>query len=134
MKEPKPWYGEQLNYYSEIRQADGTVQQIMVENDEDPQKTRKAILLSKMSGRRLLCDEFDVVLYANKGNKVEAYVLIPRQPKLLKKDAFLVACPSNYCFDLPMSKLASTLAELDAKYAVPASVQGEIPALAPQVH
>jgi len=118
LKEPRPWYEERLNHYVELRSADVTVQEIMSENDNDPKKTRETFLATKMWRRpnKLLCDEFDLILYSNTSNKIETVVLIPRNSRALRRSAFLVWSPAHYDVDRPMSKLQSTLAELDAKY------------------
>lgn len=118
LQEKKPWYQPWRNPYSELRSADGAIQQILLENDREIDKTRAAFQVFLAAPRRvgraeLLSDQFDAIFYAN-ANKVEAWVLIPRDRDTPKAVYFSVSAEQFQV--LPLSDLQSTLAKLDSKY------------------
>jgi hypothetical protein len=118
MDYPQPWYQERLNSYSEIRMLDMNLQELLLENNQDIQATRKGFLGERSYRRRhmLLADEFDVIFFADKSNKVAAYVIIPRNPQLVAKGEFGASIPGNNDLVRPVSELQRTLADLDAAY------------------
>ena len=118
MEEQGPWYEERLNSYNELRVADGTIQQLLLENGGDLKKTQKAL---QAEGRwrynsKVFCEEFEVIFYGNSNGQLETYVLIPRNPQLLKKGHFFVFPADQPSVEKPISELEHTIAELDAKY------------------
>lgn len=117
LNEERPWYKERLNSYRELRAADFTVHECMLDTDEDLEKTRAAILSEKTHRQKPFFEQFEVLLYANENNKVEAYVLIPRNDRLLRQGRFaVVSLLDRSDFDRPISDLRRTIAQLDARY------------------
>jgi hypothetical protein len=117
MEYREPWYQERINSYSEFRMMDGLIQQLGLENNEDLESTRKALLREKTFRRQtLVADEFNVILYGDKSNKVAAYVIIPRQPQLVTKGQFGASMPGGGDLVRPISELQQTLAELELSY------------------
>ena len=115
-----PWYEEQLNYYNEVRQADGWIQQMLLENKSDLDRTCQAVAFLKQhrKGRELYCDLFNFVFYADQDGKVQAYVLIPRKADLRKRGVFFVSEPDVHEMDKPLTELPATLARLDKLYPI----------------
>jgi len=119
LQEKKPWYQPWLNPYSELRSAEGAIQQILLENNGEIDKTRAAFQIFPATPRRagsveLLSDRFDAILYANTNHQVEAWVLIPRDWDTAKARYFSVSAEQFQV--LPLSDLQSTLVKLDSKY------------------
>jgi hypothetical protein len=114
----QPWYQERMNPYNEIRMIDSMLQELLLENNQDIQATRKGFLSEKSYRRRqtLVADEFEVVFFADQSNKVAAYVIIPRSPQLAAKGKFGASIPGNNDLVRPVSELQRTLADLDATY------------------
>jgi hypothetical protein len=119
MEYEQPWHEERLHPYSEFRRASMVVGTLMADNDDDLEQTRKAFLAEDnwRRGKSLLCEDFQVVFYGKADNKIGAYVIIPRQPQLLKKGLFGVVTPLDKK-DLirPLSQLQETFATLDAAF------------------
>jgi hypothetical protein len=118
LKVDQPWYEERLNSYTELRMADGMVEQLLLENDEDLEKSRRAILTERgyRRARNPICEDFNVILCADSSNKVAAYLIIPRNPKLLAKGYFAVSSPDTSEFIRPLSQLQDTLMKMEARY------------------
>jgi hypothetical protein len=133
-KETQPWYMPSLGYHNEIRMADGALQTILLETGQDLTKTRQAVMVWPMFGHVRLSDEFDVLLYANNSNKVDAYIIIPRESARLKKRAFLVSTPENSNFDSPLSELPATLSRLDTRYPASKRAPDNLHAPEPPAH
>jgi hypothetical protein len=117
LKSTEPWYEERLDSYTELRIADGTVQQLMIETDEDLGKTRRPILAERgyRGSRRPLCEDFDIILYGNGSNQVAGYMIIPRNPKLLAKGNFAAWTPESPGSILPLTKLQETISKMEAE-------------------
>jgi hypothetical protein len=118
MENHQPWYQERMNYYAELRMADGAVQQLLLENSDDLESTRKAFAGERSNRRQriLMADEFNVIFYGDKSNKVAAYLIIPRLPQLVTKARFGASIPGTNDLVRPLSDLQKTIAELDAAY------------------
>jgi len=114
----QPWYEERLNSSAELRIADGTVEQLMLENDLDLEKTLRAIAAERgyRRARNPICEDFDVILYGNGSNQVAACLIIPRNPKLLAKGDFAAWAPDSHAAILPLSQLEDTMSKMEAKY------------------
>lgn len=118
MDYPQPWYQERLSSYSEIRMIDVELEELLLENNQDVLSTRKGFL-SKRSNRHqqtLMADEFDVIFYVDRRNKVAAYVIIPRSPQFVANGKFGVSIPGSDDWVRPISELQRTLADLDTTY------------------
>lgn len=114
----QPWYAERVNSYVELRMADSTVEELLLENGQDWGKTRAAILAERgyRRTRNPICEDFNVILYSDGSNKVAAYLIIPRNPKLLAKGNFAASAPDRRELIRPLSQFKDTLSEMDAKY------------------
>jgi hypothetical protein len=114
----QPWFEERINSYSEFRMTDSLIQELLLENEQDLDATRKAFLRQRSyRGRQtLICDEFNVLFYANKSNKIEAYIVVPRNPRMVAKGQFAVSTLETNESFRPLSELQSTIADLDATY------------------
>jgi hypothetical protein len=118
MDEKEPWYHERVQSYYELKTAVVTIATLMMDTDADLEKMRKAVA-SEWAWRRragLLCDEFNIVFYANSSGKVEAFVVIPREEQLLKQGYFAASIPDQPDPMRPLKDLKRTIAELDAKF------------------
>jgi len=118
LKVDQPWYEERLNYYTEFRMAEGMVEQLLLENDGDLERLRRAIVSEEAyrRSRNPLCEDFDFILYADGSNKVAAYLIIPRNPKLLAKGNFAVSSSDTSEFIRPLSQLQDTLTKMEKQY------------------
>lgn len=114
----EPWYQERLNPYAEFRSVGGAVEQLALENGQDLEATRKAFR-SQSSYRRenmLISDEFNVIFYGDRSNKIAAYLLIPRNPQLVAHGEFSASIRGTNNLVRPMSELQRTITELDTAY------------------
>jgi hypothetical protein len=115
MEYRQPWY--RMNFFFELRMVDGLVQQLAVENEQDLESTRKALLREKSArGQTLVADEFNVIFYGDRSNKVAAYLIVPREPQLLSKGHFGAFVPGSNEHIRPSSELRQTIAELEMSY------------------
>jgi hypothetical protein len=114
----QPWFEERINTHSEFAFADMLVQESLVENNQDLDATRKAFFSQTSYRRRqeLISDEFNAIFYADKNNKVVAYIIVPRNPQLLAKEKFELSTPGTNGLIRPLSELQRTIADLDATY------------------
>jgi hypothetical protein len=114
----QPWYEERLNTYVELRMAESTVNELLLENSQDLEKARAAILAERgyRRTRNPLCEDFNVILYGDGSNKVAAYLIIPRMPQLRAKGDFAAAAADGRESIRPLSQLQDTLSKMDAKY------------------
>ncbi len=120
MNGPTPWNRprQRVNAYVELRTASIEVEMLAEDNDRDLAKTRAAFLAEKSRRREqgLLCEEFDVIFYADANDKVAAYVIVPRHSPLLDKGQFAVSPMESEDSVKPISDLPATIARLDATY------------------
>lgn len=118
LKVDQPWYEERLNSFTELRMAEGVVEQLLVENDQDLGKTRRAIMAERVyrRTRNPICEDFNVILYGDYSNKVAAYLIIPRNPKLLARGNFALSSSDTSGFIRPLSQLEDTLKRMEAQY------------------
>ena len=115
MEYHQPWY--RMNFFFELRIVDGFVRQLISENNEDLESTRKALRRKKsIRGQTLVADEFNVIFYGDRSNKVVAYLIIPRDPQLLSKGKFGASMPGSNEFVRPSSELQQTIAIQDEAY------------------
>lgn len=121
----EPWYQRRSNAYAELRSLDVDIRTMALDNDDDLAATRKAFYTQLSYRRRAtsLSEEFDVIFYGDRSNKVAAYLMVPRNPELVARGKFCVSIPNgtNLVSDLirPISELQKTIAELELKYPDP---------------
>jgi hypothetical protein len=113
-----PWYEPKLNYFIEVRQADGWIQQVILENGAALDATYQSVIFDDKNrrGRELFCELFNLILYADQDAKVQAYVIVPRKPALQGGGFFFVSTPDGSEMEKPLSELKSTVAALDERY------------------
>lgn len=118
MQNHHPWYQEQMYSLVELRRTAGAVEQLVLDNNENLKSTRKAFAREKSYRRQqvLMADEFNVIFYGDKSNKVAAYLIIPRIPQLVAKAQFGASIHGTNDLVRPISELQKTIAELDAAY------------------
>jgi hypothetical protein len=123
MNDEHPWYEKRAFSYSQLFYADSAVRQILIDQDEDLEGTRKAVLAGPKyyGGTNALCEDYNVILYGDTSNKVAAWAIIPRDPMLLAKSNFAVTVPEGGMSVKPLSQFPQLILELDAKYPVQAS-------------
>jgi hypothetical protein len=112
----KPWFQQRMSSYSGLRMADLLVRELILDNDEKLDATRKEFYSQTSYQRRqkLLADDFDVIFYGS--NKVAAYVIVPRDPTPGSKAKFAISAPGTSEVFKPISELQHAVAELDATY------------------
>lgn len=115
----EPWHEERLNFYLELSIASGEVEQCIFESKHDLQKARETLASvgGHRRGERLLAEDFNIILFPGKSNKVAAYVIIPRNPKLLAKANFATGTPTGSHEVLPLSELEPTIAKWESAHA-----------------
>jgi len=116
----EPWYEERLNAYTELRIAEGKLEQLMFEADQDLEKTRRAIVGERgyRNSRRPLCEDFNIILYGNHSNRVNGYLIVPRNPKLLAKGNFAAWTPDQPASILPLTQLRETMSRMEAEHPI----------------
>jgi hypothetical protein len=119
----QPWYERRLSSLMELMNADHTIRNAIIDNDQDFDATRKAVLVAPgyWNRRNPFCEDFNAIFYGDSGNKVAAYLIIPREPKLLAKGDFAISLPTGGMSRRPLSDLPQVVSELDAKYPIKAS-------------
>jgi len=113
----QPWYRVR-RFSSELTYADWAIQQLLMDNKQDLERTRKAVLAEygHWPGAKMLCEDFNIILYGDSSNNVAAYLIIPRDPQLIAKGNFIATVPEGSGLTKPLSQLQPMLSELDAKY------------------
>ncbi len=110
----EPWYQERYGGYRELKVADESVQELLLDTDGEPNATLNSLCSTRLftSSRPLLTEDFNVVLFASQANRVEAYVIVRRA----SARQFLLRLSPNHYELRPLQQLRSTLAELEAEY------------------
>jgi hypothetical protein len=116
------WYERRRSSY-ELVFAKQTIKYLLMDNDQDLARTRKAVFAESKSfgGQIPFCEAFNVIFYGNSNHTVAAYLVIPRDPELIAKGEFAVFGPDDRDLIQPLSQLQQTLSELDAEYSVTAN-------------
>ena len=113
----QPWYEKRGYSYRLLSDADSAVFQILIDDDQDLESTRKALPAAKYwSETNPLCEDFNVILYGDSSNKVAGCLIIPRDTKLLDKGGFAFLDPQGGRLVKPLSELPQLVLEMDAKY------------------
>lgn len=110
-----------MGAYYELRNADGEVQSLVAEKGGDLESTYRAFLAESSPGRRrqLYSDFMNLILYGDNHGKVAAYVMIPREPQLVKQGLFAVWTENPPDFSVKSrSELPGVIAAFDAKYPI----------------
>jgi hypothetical protein len=120
----QPLYVERKNPYRELSFADDIISQILKDNHEDLQRTRKAILSGPnwRDQGNPLCEEYDVILYGDSRNQVAACLIIPRQLKSRAEGIFGFSDPQEEGLVKPLSQLPQLVSEMDGKYPIKVSL------------
>ena len=119
----QPWYEIRGLSYRQLSGADSAVGQIVIDNDQDFEKTRQSILAVSTSwgSANPLCEDYNIILYGDSSNEVATYLIIPRKAESLAQGEFAVTVPEGSRLFKPISELPKLLVELDAKYPIKAS-------------
>src|SRR5262249_147406 len=118
VQDPQPWYQIHTTPHLELRMAEGILQILLVEHDQDLESTRKALAAQTCyrHAQTLLTEEFNFIFYSDKSNRVVTYLIVPRNPRSLAKGEFQASSPGASELPRPISELHQTLAELDTTY------------------
>lgn len=114
----QPWYEERLNPALEYSMVSASLDMLMMETDSDLKKTYQAYLADThiRPGRGPMSESFNVIFFADREEKVRAYVIVPRIPQLVRKGYFSVVSPDDREFARPLAELENTIARLEAKF------------------
>jgi flagellar biosynthesis protein FliQ len=114
---PEPWY-QSDDAYIQLSMAESSINELLLDNDQDLQTVRKAFSLAKFGMERAnhLAETFDAVFYGDKSNKVVAWLLIPRELASRGRGVFSLSVPGTTDRIRPISELPGAIAELDATY------------------
>jgi hypothetical protein len=115
----QPLYEKRGQSYRLLSDADSAVFQILIDDDQDLESTRKALPAARYwSGTNAFCENFNVILYGDRSNKVAACLIIPRDPKLLDKGGFAFLDAEGGRLVKPLSELPQLVLEMDTKYPI----------------
>ena len=116
-EEPGPWFEPRNNTWIELRMAELSVRELLLDEGDDLRKTQEGLCaIEPRTGRGLFCERFNVLLFANATNGVVAYVIVPREPQPIQRGLFLVAMPDEPSSIHLLERLPSTLAMLETNY------------------
>ena len=121
----EPWYRERMGSYIQVLRMDGEVQELLMENNSEFERTRRAFFLMSPERRhRIGYEEFDVIFYPDVSNNVCAYVMIPRDAQQSARKFFGTWVSGESDMIKPIAELPQTISQLDAAYAPGERVQG----------
>ena len=120
----QPWYERRGGSFWVLMDASDKMLEVVTDNDQDLEKTRNAVMAvpGYLGGTHPLCEDFNVILYGDSSNNVAAYLIIPRDPKLLATGVFAACLPDGTAhLSKPLSELPQLVSEMDAKYPIKTS-------------
>lgn len=112
------WYHARHTAYFELQMADSSLRELILDFDGEPDRILRHFRSKPAygAGSNLTCEVLDVILYVNSTNRVEVYVVVPRDPLLLQQGVFAVSGSPERCDFRPLAELQMTLAELDGRF------------------
>ena len=118
-----PLYEERLYSEVELYRAYGTIRSSLSDS-EDLEGARTSILAEHgiRGDRQSFCEAFGVILFSDANRRVLAYVIIPRDPRLVAQKKFAYSNPDGPCEFKHISTLPAVLSELEVKYSVRVSL------------
>jgi hypothetical protein len=110
------WRAEVLNRYSESQKAVGNIEQAVMESglgSDGMSKFREVLLESHVDPARFV-DLWSPILYFDQSNRVAAYLLVARDPRLTSGNPFFIGTSDGEAH--PIAELPNAIADLDARY------------------